>query len=370
MNQLTNSSQGSAGTTKATILLVDDEPHYLSTASYLLKRHFEVYTATDGKQACELAAKHAFAVMLVDYRMVGQLGTDLLVELRKLQPSAIRFLITSYNDQHVYQAAINQAHVYGFVSKPVHFENLVLDIQRALEHQQADMLASRSERLAMSGLLASMAVHDMRNSLQGLGFVIPLLTDPGQPADLQEAGKTLLWTKKTLLSCIQEILAVSKGEPPSYTKTRQHLGPIVEQTVELLERMAPKHRLVVRIPPDLPQLFLSEVHLHRLLTNVINNAIQATPNGCTIEIDALERGGLITLTIADDGPGLPQEVKDHLFQPFVSTKGSQGVGLGLRLCLEVAKGHGGAFFLRPSVPGHSKGTAFVLQLPLEQKVSA
>ena len=100
----------------------------------------------------------------------------------------------------------------------------------------------------------------------------------------------------------------------------------------------------------------------RVLDNLLTNAIRHAPSGGSVTL-AGERGlGLLTLTVEDTGPGVPPEMQDRLFEPFVTGR-PDGTGLGLAIARELVEAHGGRLVLRPPTPG--SGTVFALTLPQE-----
>ncbi|NOX76946.1 MAG: HAMP domain-containing histidine kinase, partial [Gammaproteobacteria bacterium] len=105
--------------------------------------------------------------------------------------------------------------------------------------------------------------------------------------------------------------------------------------------------------------------LHSALLNLANNAIQAMGQGGTLRLQARPGVcGTVDLTVADDGPGVPEDIREKLFQPFFTTR-SDGTGLGLAVVQAVARSHGGSVRLESPGAG-ARGSVFVVQLPLVQ----
>ena len=343
------------------VLVVDDEPQHLQLASYVLGKEHEVVTALNGEEALKIARSRNIDIALVDYRMPGLRGTDLLQMLGEIVPACVRFLVTAYSDESVLQEAINSASVYRFVTKPVNYASLGADIKRALEHRQALQQAQQSEKMAMAGVLASIAVHDMRNSLQGLSLV-PFFLDPATPDNLAQAKATLAWSQQTMANCISEVLTVVKGGTPTYDLVLGSVARVVDSTVQVYRSLYPDRTFVLDMNLELPQIMVSERHVHRMLSNLMGNAAQATQPGGTITIKVgVDGAGHLSVAIQDDGEGMSPAVQQHLFKPMFSTKGAGGVGLGLRLCQSVMDAHGGQLSF---VSSQGTGTTFTAQFPL------
>src|SRR5262249_9816081 len=96
----------------------------------------------------------------------------------------------------------------------------------------------------------------------------------------------------------------------------------------------------------------------RALDNLLLNALQHVPEGGRVHMTAALDGERLRLTVSDDGPGVPEEVRAHLFEPFVTTRGG-GAGLGLAIVREIVEAHGGAVRLVPS----ASGAVFEMELP-------
>jgi two-component system, sensor histidine kinase and response regulator len=124
-----------------TILIVDDEPANLRMVERLLRRDYQVLTATSGEEALEILAREAVDLIITDQRMPGMSGTELLRESMQTNPDATRIILTGFTDIESLIEAINTTQVYKFVSKPWDPVNLKSTIDYALhEHQkQADM---------------------------------------------------------------------------------------------------------------------------------------------------------------------------------------------------------------------------------------
>jgi two-component system sensor histidine kinase HydH len=99
-----------------------------------------------------------------------------------------------------------------------------------------------------------------------------------------------------------------------------------------------------------------------VLDNLMTNAIRHAPEGGSVILAAECTEGLLTLIVEDTGPGVPSDMADRLFEPFVTGR-ADGTGLGLAIARELADAHGGRLFLRGSTGG--QGAVFALELPLE-----
>jgi two-component system OmpR family sensor kinase len=138
--------------------------------------------------------------------------------------------------------------------------------------------------------------------------------------------------------------------------------------------LADNHNLTVSIPGEdapRPVVHGSPDDLHRLVLNLIENALRHTPNGTSVKVSVAADEGQAVLRVADDGPGIPEELRARIFDRFVRGAGDTyggarrgGSGLGLAIVKAVAESHHGSVEL--AAEGDTPGTCFVVRLPLVQ----
>ncbi len=104
-------------TVPANILIVDDEPNILRALARLLDK-YEIFSAESGDEALSLAENQSFDLVITDYRMPGMNGIDFLILFKRLQPNAIRVVLTGFANLEAAQHAINEAQVFRFINKP------------------------------------------------------------------------------------------------------------------------------------------------------------------------------------------------------------------------------------------------------------
>ena len=112
----------------------------------------------------------------------------------------------------------------------------------------------------------------------------------------------------------------------------------------------------------LPKLKADPTFIRRALTNLVNNAIQAMPDGGKLEIAGYTQDGFVCLTVADTGVGISEEVKSKLFTPMFTTK-AKGQGLGLAVVKRLVEAQGGSIYFESEM---GKGTKFIIKLPLNR----
>lgn len=230
----------------------------------------------------------------------------------------------------------------------------------SLRASQAELL--RTERLAAAGRLATSVAHEIRNPLTSMRMTLQMMQQKAADADpsTQQAYVILLGEVDRLTLAVDDLMTVARPKPAQRVPT--DLNQVVENTLKFMERqlshahIAAKMELDAALPKQLP---LDPNKLRQVLVNLILNAL-----------DAMVRDGIVTvrtrwedesktalLEIADTGPGIPESVRERVFDLFVSTKAGGG-GLGLAIAKQIAEEHGGTIQYETS----SKGTTFTLRL--------
>jgi signal transduction histidine kinase len=143
------------------------------------------------------------------------------------------------------------------------------------------------------------------------------------------------------------------------------LGPLIRRTLELVATALTGKTVVMRLPDDLPPVEGDAGRVEQIVRNLLENAAKYVPTGGRIEISARTEAAAVVTTVADDGPGIPPEHLDRIFERFHRVEGSaqlaSGAGLGLYLTRHLVEAHGGRLWVE-SQPG--RGSAFSFSLPI------
>jgi two-component system sensor histidine kinase KdpD len=231
---------------------------------------------------------------------------------------------------------------------------------------QDALLRMESERLRNS-LLAALS-HDLRTPLTvlvGLAESLALTAPKLSAAQLETAQAIQDEARRmsTLVSNLLDMARIESGEVRLNLQW-QPLEEVVGAALEATRGMLQGHRVVVQIPRDLPLVRFDEVLIERVLVNLLENASKYTPAGSTVTLSAQANGDQLSVTVADDGPGLPVGREEEVFQKF--TRGEResatpGVGLGLAICRAIIEAHHGKISAAQRPGG---GATFTFTLPL------
>ncbi|KAA2238306.1 sensor histidine kinase [Salinarimonas soli] len=230
--------------------------------------------------------------------------------------------------------------------------------ERALERMETALAGElrQKRRLADLGLAVSKVNHDLRNMLttaQLLTDRLGTLTDPL----VQRTAPRLVATLQRAIDFCEATLAYGRAGEPLPRRGPVRLAEIAEELPDLVD-LAPGAGITLRldIPADLT-IDVDSGQLSRVLVNLVRNAVQALAQGGAqggppmILVSARRADGAVTIRVADNGPGLANRSRAHLFEAFQGAARPGGTGLGLAICAEIVRAHGGTISLDDTGPG-------------------
>jgi two-component system, OmpR family, sensor kinase len=206
-----------------------------------------------------------------------------------------------------------------------------------------------------------LAAHELRTPLTAVLVQLELLSDRlgGEDADIAEAA---LSSTRRVSRLVEQLLAVSRldaGRSPASAPV--DLAGVALDVADELECLAGGHRVVTLV--EQATVLGVRDDLHRLVFNLVDNALSHTPEGTVVEVVVKAGRGVVTVVVQDNGPGIPEGLRGRVFERFVRgpSDGSEGSGLGLAIVSDVARAHGGTVVLEH--PPQGSGARFVVRLP-------
>lgn len=374
------------------VLLVDDDAPNLEVLAAVLEPDYAVHQADSGPAALEVVASTSLDVIVADQRMPGMTGVELLEAVSRDHPDVAGIVLTGYTDSDAIIAAINRAGAFRFLTKPWNPDEIRMAVadaaayvyqRRAIERLVA-LVARRNdelakaledlrlaqdrmlhlERLGTMGRLTAGVTHDLRNFLIGLALIEEeFATRTEVTDDLRETVAVGLAGIRNLLATLETMNQFARGGP--MTMDLQPLSParLIHDALVVMrgDLEFRKREVVTGVADRLPDIEGDRPRLTQVLVNLLRNAVQATAPGQRIAVEASrDAEGHVVFAVEDEGPGIRPEVRDHLFEPFVSTKGEGGMGMGLYMAKLIVEGHGGTIRYVDS----SSGSTFEILLPM------
>jgi signal transduction histidine kinase len=380
--------------TSKRILVVDDEERNRRLIDALLAPEgYEVLHAAGGAEALDIIAREPVDVVLLDRMMPGIDGLETCRRIRKdLAKIDLPIVFVTALADRDSRVAAKTAGADDFLVKPIdesellaRIENLVLvkayrdlrDRQRiAVEAELArrtDQLL-RAERFATLGTLAAGVGHELNNVgqvLMSATEMIKAAARGGRAADEEDLA-ALDFASQHLRRHATQLLGIAR--PASTTRERVECRLVVQSTVDMLALAGRTKYIDVRV--DVPAapvwVELDRVALEQVLVNLLANAADAisgvgsTANGSSISVRLESDGGTVRVSIADDGPGMPSEVRDRIFDPYFTTKpAGRGTGLGLPVVRQLVESFGSTLDLETAT---GRGTRFSFTLPAADRM--
>jgi signal transduction histidine kinase/type II secretory pathway pseudopilin PulG len=228
----------------------------------------------------------------------------------------------------------------------------------ALSRQRADDLARRlavGERLAAIGRLTAGVAHEFRNPISAMRLKAEGGIS-GDAARKDQALSSILGQVDRLDDLLRRLLSVTAREETRNVAVK--LAPFLEACASAHRELASAKGLAAEWRADVDEWQFDPNQMRNALDNLVLNAIEAAPANSVIVLGAKRDGDSLILSVHDDGAGPPAEVRERLFEPFVTGR-ADGIGLGLSIAREIAGAHGGVARLAE----RGVGTTFEIVLP-------
>lgn len=303
----------------------------------------------------------------------GRPVTDILITTGSLTPALNLAMegIQTFRDENLnlYRRSGQAFHarmsfIPSIENEKVH--DIVILFQDLTEQEHIEVQAQQLEQRALLGEVTAIFAHEVRNPINNISTGLQLMAmnlpenDPNQEI-ISRLGQDC----DRLSELMKSVLAFSR--PTEFEMEAVDLGMLIGRLLERLRPRLANARVTphLQVEPDLPPVRGNLRALEQVFINLINNAIQAmSENGGTVALKVQQVKGqserkFAEVSVADNGPGIPKEILDRLFQPFFTTK-SEGTGLGLAITKRIVTAHRGSIRVN-SFPG---GTLFQVRLPL------
>lgn len=242
------------------------------------------------------------------------------------------------------------------------------NIRNAKEKEEAAILA-RNEQMR-ANLLRAIS-HDLRTPLTSIsGNASNLLTNYQKLDDEARSGIFMdiyddsMW----LISLVENLLAVTRIEEErvKLNQSVELMDEVISEALQHVNRKIREHTIRVNSSKELLLARIDVRLIVQVIINIVDNAVKYTPAGSVIEINTREVDGMVEVSVSDDGPGIPDDQKEKVFEMFYTgankiADSRRSLGLGLALCKSIIAAHGGSIALSDN---HPTGTVFTFTLPV------
>jgi signal transduction histidine kinase len=405
---------------KQTLLIVDDEEGPRQSIRIVFKEDYRILMADNGPTAVKLAKDYPIDAAVLDIRMAGMSGIDVLNALKAIDPSTEVVMLTAYETLETARQALRLG-ACDYLNKPFDIATLREAIRTAMERRSISLqIRANNQRLGdlqqeihnqrlkeelarTRGEIYASIIHDINGPLTIISGFIEVINQRIGDATHLEGEKLeiikdrLVRVTRQVTSCIQisnRYLSFLRGCSGESTPVK--VNQILNDLGELLRTHASAQRnsLVIRTLPEDMAAQINGTDLIQILLNLAINGFQSTDQPHRVEIrpERLEqplnlsslsdgpldllvnRAGftnvapLVALAVSDNGPGIPPEVMGKIFDPYFTTKPvGQGTGLGLAIVKRLVEQAAGAVHLHSEL---GSGTTFTVYLPGQRAEAA
>jgi PAS domain S-box-containing protein len=245
---------------------------------------------------------------------------------------------------------------------------VVASARDVTESKQTELQSAQKEKFTSMGQMMAGAAHELNNPLTAILGVSDLLRERATDDATRRQVEIVLQQARRAAGIVQNLLAFSR--PMVGGRSKVHLKELIHRALQFQETVLRQKNITVELeaPDNLPAIEGDSRLLTQVFLNIITNAEQAISSvrdRGNLKISLTYSGGNVITTFADDGPGISSENLGKIFDPFFTTKRpGGGTGLGLTICLAVAKEHGGRIEVQ-SLPARGATFRVILPVPVE-----
>lgn len=401
---------------KPLVLIIDDEAGPRESMRMILKNRYEVLLADGAENGLQVARERRPDVVFCDIRMPEMEGPEVLRRLKQIDPDMQVALITAFAAVDTAQQAVRHGAI-DYITKPFSVQDILQVAERgvavrreaarkaellqqlqptaqalsgqlgalshqpvlpdqttiyhnlALAHTTIETQLTKLGRLNAIGEVAAEVAHDVRNFLTAILLRIEILLmdlkEPGEvnSESVKEALQDILQAASDGAQAVQRISSLSKTDPYD-PFTLLSINDVVNDVVNMsFGQFQARQDVKIEVQTqDVPMIYGSPTALRTAVMNIVINARQALPEtGGQVTLSTGVEGPEVYIRVRDTGRGIAAEVMPHITEPFFTTKGEHGSGLGLSVARKVVSSHEGRLEFA-SVP--DAGTTVTIHLPV------
>lgn len=359
---------------RARILVIDDEKVIRdSCARILIPEGNIVKSAENGEIGLKLFKEFNPDLVLVDLKMPGKSGIDILEEIENADPNVIKIVITGYATVASAVHAMKKG-AYDFIPKPFTPDEILIIVARALEKRhlllKSEALRVEQERIRKN--MISLVSHELRAPLAATVQYLEVILG-GMAGEISPEAKEMISRCDIRL---QEMLELLKRWLTLATfdqvKMAEHLedinlSDIGKELIEILKPMAEEKKisLILDTPDDLSPVKGSKVSIGEIFNNLISNAIKYNKAGGWVKVKLYEQDEKVCVEVSDNGLGIREEHLSRIFDEFYRVDGRRnspikGSGLGLSIVQKMVDANGGMIDVESRF---GEGTTFKVSFP-------
>lgn len=363
------------------VLIIDDEQVLLEGCKQILEeKGYVTATAENGDRGLQLIREWNPDLVLVDLKMPGKSGMEVLQEIESTHPNLVKIVITGFSTVSLAVEAMKKG-ADDFIPKPFTDDELSMTVEKGLKKRRLilEREALMREQELIRRNMISLVSHEMRAPLAATIQYLEVILG-GMAGDISQESKEMIERcvvrLREMLELFGRWLKLATYDPQKSAERFTEV-PLTDMAAKVLEMRKPeaqerKIHLSLEAPQELPPVMGSRGALEEVLDNLIANAIKYNKQGGWVKVRLLEQNQEILVEVADNGIGIPHEHLPRVFDEFYRVDGRRnapikGAGLGLAIVKKLVETHGGGIVAESRL---GEGTLFRIRLPKSQKTQA
>jgi len=352
------------------ILIIDDEQVVLdSCAEILLDPTYHTATALDGRRGLELVDEYRPDLVLVDLKMPGLSGLEVLEEINRRDPAIVTVVITGYATVDSAIEAMKLG-AYDFIPKPFTPDQLRVVARRSLEKRKLmlETIALRRDKEMLRENFAAIVSHEMKSPLSAVQQNLFVLSRQLSSVANDEQRRQLDRMKTRIgdLLKIVDTWLRSVSVDLSEIQNRFEVVPVADAIAKAFEAVEPhatRKDVSLIVEEHGEDVYGDEVTLAEALTNIVGNAVKYSHDGGSVVVGVKQVDGTVRIDVVDNGIGIAEADRARIFDDFyrATTPGQErGAGVGLAVSKRIIDVHRGSVSVEGEV---GRGTTFIIHLP-------
>jgi len=327
-----------------------------------LSKIIEIATKADDTKSPILASMSGFdEAELQELSAATGFGSILFLPIRRANYQGVLFAARDLNSVPLRESDMEMSLIFSRQAA-VALENAKLynelrEYIMRIEESQSALI--QAEKLATAGRMTASMAHEINNPLQAVQNCLHLAAREDLPTEMRQKYYEMTQSElERLMATVQRMLDFYR---PNAEREKVNVVDMIDNVLGLLTTQLQTRGIRVTTAWPAKVSFVEAVgsQLQQVFMNIILNAFDAMPAGGDLMISVQQRLGIVVIEFQDDGPGVPPELQESIFEPFISTK-AKGTGLGLSVSYGIIVSHGGNLEF---VPGRTPGACFRVSLP-------
>jgi signal transduction histidine kinase len=359
---------------KGRVLIIDDEEVIRDSCTQtLMKEGYVVNSAENGDLGLKLFKEFQPDLVLLDLKMPGKSGLEVLEEIESIDPNIVRIVITGFATVSSAVDAMKRG-AYDFIPKPFTPDEIRLIVARGLERRRLflEREALRREQERTRSHMISLVSHELRAPLAATVQYLEVILGGMAGSVSPEAREMVDHSAKRLremLELFSRWLSLATFDPNRMAEQFQDiaLSDLAAESIEVSRSLAEEKKvsLTLEAPEDLPPIKGSRIPLEEVFNNLIGNAIKYSKEGGWVKVTLSERNDEVLVEVSDNGIGIDEEHLPRIFDEFYRVDGRRnapikGSGLGLSIVKKMVDTHGGMIDVESQL---TAGTTFKISFP-------